>query len=89
MLEMLFDYEGEDIIHYKFISEGQLSIKNFIWTFLNDEVQSNKNDQKNGEQMIGFYHITVLHHHITLSLEKKTLPDTVLLLWNTFFIFLT
>ncbi|GBN40585.1 hypothetical protein AVEN_247768-1 [Araneus ventricosus] len=43
--------------------KAKLSIKNFTWRSLNDyEMQSDENDLKNGQQTIGFFYSTMLHH---------------------------
>ncbi|GBM22774.1 hypothetical protein AVEN_196133-1 [Araneus ventricosus] len=48
MLEVSYDYDS--VIHYEYIPEGQLSIKNFTRRSLNNyEVQSDENDLKNGQ----------------------------------------
>ncbi|GBN72787.1 hypothetical protein AVEN_139293-1 [Araneus ventricosus] len=43
--------------------KAKLSIKNFTWRSLNDyEMQSDEDDLKNGQQTIGFFYTTMLHH---------------------------
>ncbi|GBM33072.1 hypothetical protein AVEN_9617-1 [Araneus ventricosus] len=43
--------------------KAKLSINNFTWRSLNDyEIQSDENDLKNGQQTIGFFYTTTLHH---------------------------
>ncbi|GBO19597.1 hypothetical protein AVEN_28194-1 [Araneus ventricosus] len=45
------------------ILKAKLSIENFTWRPLNDyEMQSDENDLKNGQQTIGFFYTTMLHH---------------------------
>lgn len=73
MVEVLFNYEG--VIHYKFIPGGQTVNKELYLQIC--KMQSDENHLKNGQQMIGFFYMTMLHH-ITLCLWKSILPGTVL-----------
>ncbi|GBM59515.1 hypothetical protein AVEN_70487-1 [Araneus ventricosus] len=58
------DYDS--VSHYDFIPAGQTVNKELYLEILNDyEMQSDENDLKNGQQTIGFFHTTLLHH-ITL-----------------------
>ena len=51
--------------------KAKLSIKNFIWRSLNYcETQSNKNDLKNGQQIIGFFYTIIATTTLHSDCEK-------------------
>ena len=58
--------------------KAKLSIKNFIWRSLNYcETQSNKNDLKNGQQIIGFFYTIMQPPHRTLIVKKYIFKHNV------------